>query len=40
MDMIGAFGFGQASPLFPLVILIGAIFISRGLSKPVKKDDR
>jgi len=38
MEMLGAFGFGGASPLVPLVLLIGCMFIARGLNPPVKKD--
>ncbi|MCK9375431.1 MAG: hypothetical protein M0P73_04695 [Syntrophobacterales bacterium] len=38
VDMIGTFGFGNASPLVSLVLMIGLIFVARGLTPPVKKD--
>ncbi len=38
MEMLGTFGFGTASPLISLVLLIGCIFMARGLTPPVKKD--
>jgi hypothetical protein len=38
VEMLGAFGFGSANPLVSLVMLIGCIFVARGLTPPVKKD--
>ncbi len=36
--MLGALGFGGASPLVSLVLLIGGMFVTRGLTPPVKQD--
>jgi hypothetical protein len=38
VDMLGSFGYGVASPLVTLVLLISCIFVSRGLTPPSKRD--
>jgi hypothetical protein len=38
MEMLADFGFGAASPLLSIVLLIGCMFVARGLHPPVKKD--